>query len=176
MKLPENVGFKKSPNIEYVTMFSIQKLERIIPTIIIMLLEIERGDPSLGLARLGSHLTEQQIGQIRLWCNYDHRANKILHSTACHHFLKANANSVFPNLTKRNRLNSGGCNLTEGEYQHNFIFSIEDMARIILSTVSWAECTAIEFNSLIQNFNEFVHNAPFTEITLPTQTACRIEL
>lgn len=66
MKLPENVGFKKSPNIEYVTMFSIQKLERIIPTIIITLLEIECGDPSLGLARLGSHLTEQQIGQIRL--------------------------------------------------------------------------------------------------------------
>lgn len=45
------------------------------------------------------------------------------------------------------------------------------MARIILSTVSWAECTEIEFNSLIQNFNEFVHNAPLNEITLPTQTA-----
>lgn len=45
------------------------------------------------------------------------------------------------------------------------------MARIILSTVSWAECTKVEFNSLIQNFNELVHNAPLTEITLPAQTA-----
>lgn len=80
-------------------MFSIQKLERMIPTIIITLLEIERGDPNLGLARLGSHLTEQKIGQICTWCNYDHRENKILHSTACHHFLKANANYIFPNIT-----------------------------------------------------------------------------
>ena len=99
------------------------------------------------------------------------RINKVLHFTAYHYFLKANANNIFLNVTKRNRFNLRGFNLTEREYVHDFIFSIEDMIWIILSTINWGTCTQYEFNQLIQNFKDLLHESSFKEITLPKETA-----
>ena len=71
MNFPDNLGFKKSSSKDFVTMMTIEKLERIIPSVM-TILEIERGDLDFGLEKFGNHVTEQQIGQIRVWCKFDH--------------------------------------------------------------------------------------------------------
>ena len=171
-KLPANVGFKKSSNSEYVTMFSLKKLHRIIPTLIMLILEIENnGDANFSLARYGSHVTEQQIGQIRCWCNYDHRENKIIHSTACHYFMRTNANYIFKLKNKRNRLNTGGCKLSDGDYEHTFIFQIEEMADLLIAILGYNEYEDEKLHLLIQNFSELIHNAPFDKSSMPALTS-----
>ena len=48
MNFPDNLGFKKSSSKDFVTMMTIEKLERIIPSVM-TILEIERGDLDFGL-------------------------------------------------------------------------------------------------------------------------------
>lgn len=60
--------------------------------------------------------------------------------------------------------------LFEGDYKHEFPFSVSDMARIILSAVHWDQCDEKEFGLLIENLNLFVHNAPFDSVSLPAST------
>ena len=165
IKLPDNV-IK-----EFVTMMTVGKLERIIPSIIMTIKEIERQDIYLRLTALGSHITEQQIGNIRSWCNYDHRNEVILHSTACHYFIKTNAYHIFPHMVQRTRLNSGGCKLYEGNYTHQFTFQVNEMAKIILSTISGGFNDNQRFNIVIQDFINFIIAAPFDQISLPSPTA-----
>ena len=54
--------------------------------------------------------------------------------------------------------------LKKSQYK-NYVtmITIDKLERIIfiLSSVHWAECNEFEFDSLIENSNIFVHNAPF---------------
>lgn len=171
IQLPDNVAFKKSQNKDFVTMITIEKLERIIASLIMTVKEVERNDENLRLAGLGSHITEQQIGQIRSWCHFDHRSEVVIHATACHYFVKTNAKHIFPDVIAKNRLNSGGCKLFEGKYIHEFKYSIKDMATILMSTFTKKPCNSSIFNEVIQDFIELVNNAPFESASLPSQTA-----
>ena len=54
---------------------------------------------------------------------------------------------------------------------HKFIFSVQEMTRKIVFIVSLAECTDREFNLLIRNFIDLIHEAPFSEISLSAHTA-----
>ena len=67
-KLPVNIGFKKSKNNEYLTIFTLEKMQRWISTVALQIFVIYLNNLRTGLNRLRSHCTEQQNGQIHSFC------------------------------------------------------------------------------------------------------------
>ena len=104
--LPYNVSFKRSAHNDFLTMFTLEKLERMIPTVVITRFEICNGNLLLGLDRLGTHVAENKIGNIRSLVNQDETIGKLIHIAAKNDFIKtlSKANDE----KRKTRLNQGG--------------------------------------------------------------------
>lgn len=138
-KLPTNIGFKKSKNIQFVTIFTIEKLQRWIATVSIQIYQIYLNDFRTGINRLGSHCTEQQMGQVRSFCYNDHRLNKIVHACAVLCLIKKISKELFKEVPRKKKLNRGGCQLNPGRIKINFGDSVDQVANIILGILGYIE-------------------------------------
>ena len=172
--LPDNVGFKKSEEKPFVTMFSQAKLKRWIPTVVVLALEIADGNLDTGLERIGSHCIEEMIGIIRVFCKFDHRIEKILRSAASFQIIRDISNDLFPKKAKRTRLNSGGCKLFNGDKEFDFNASFLQIADTILGLIGYTEPHNDEdVDEFITNLIIFVEQAPYPQTSLPSNNSNR---
>lgn len=168
--LPYNIHFKKSKNTEFVTMFTQKKLRRWISTVSATIYEIETGNLNTALERIGNHCIEQQIGRIRVICKYDHRIEQIIHATASISFIKEITKILFPLKAKRNRLNNGGCHLSDGQIDILPEGDPYEIADLLLGLIGFDTNPPEDF---IQYFNDylanFIENAPLSIASLPSR-------
>lgn len=170
-KLPSNIVMKKSVNTKYITMFDISKLERMIPLAITLAEECTTYTDNIGLYRIGTHVLENKIGNIRQLCNNDDRKEKILRCTARYNVMKNNTCFLFEE-TRRNRINSGGCRLSEGTLDLQILNSPEELAAFVLSLCSFNEFFNYDtFNQFKADIIAFTTAAPYLPTVHHIQTS-----
>ena len=82
-KFDRSVFEKKGKDHNFISFITIDKIIRIINTLVVLIKEIsETDDDSLALSRLSSHPIENYIGRIRSLCHEDNRFCTILHNVA----------------------------------------------------------------------------------------------
>lgn len=172
--LPDNVGYKKSEDVQFVTMFTPAKLKRWIPTVAVLAYEIEIGNYDTGLERVGSHCIEEMIGIIRVLCRYDHRIEKIYRSAATFSLMREIADDLFPNRPKRTRLNNGGCKLFNGDKEIHFSKPYYEISSLILSLIGYSDPQPEEeVVNFIKALISFVTIAPYSPSNLPSNNSNR---
>lgn len=105
--LPNSVSFKKSVNHKYITIYTIEKMERIIPTLLATRYEIckDKINKTITLGRLGTHCAENKIGNVRSQSYQDQSVDNLIHIASRYDFIKTLTKS---NDDKRKkRLNQG---------------------------------------------------------------------
>ena len=86
-------------------MFSIEKVERIISTLISIHIEIKKGDHNIGLHRLGTHVLENKIDTIRSLVSQNKSLDKLIKIALKHDLIKIM--SKINDELKRTRFNQG---------------------------------------------------------------------
>ena len=164
--LPENLGMTKKGN-EYVTILNMTQINRFLSTDVGLYreisLEIYKDEKTLSLNRLGTHVIENTIGQIRCLCNYDHRMVNILRTTARMSYIRTLSESFLPIEKKRNRINTAGCKLSMGKLEIDFGISSLQCSHSILKLIGFdfegEEIVPIDV--LKNNTSKFVESVPF---------------
>ena len=121
--LPENVSMKNKPFCSQIFL-TINKIQRIIPTLLAESYSIERFCEGLGIDRLSSHPCENRIGNIRTECNGNHSTENVFNSKTRYEYLKYALKDLNIKEDRPTHLNLGGCKTSVGEI--NFDFTIDD--------------------------------------------------
>lgn len=154
--LPQNVSFRKSSKNEFLTMFTIEKLERIIPTILVTRYEICQGNLYLGLDRIGTHVAENKIGNIRSLVHQDETIGKLIHLAAKNDFITTLSKA--DDVIKKTRLNQGGVCLNIGMNDEDFGGTASQIADLLLHEVGFIEKEPEDFNIDMKKFHEKLQN------------------
>ena len=156
-QLPSSVSFKKSTHNNFITICTIEKIERMFPTLLATRYEIckHKHNRKIGLGRLGTHCAENKIGNIRSQSKQDERVENLVHVASRYDFIRS--------LTKSNddprkkRLNQGGVRLEMGNVDISQKIPFETIADFILYKSGYMN----KFDEKIMNdeiFNQFLSN------------------
>lgn len=149
--LPNSVSFKKSVNNKYITIFTIEKMERIIPTLLATRYEICKNkiNKLITLGRLGTHCAENRIGNVRSQSFQDQSVENLIHIAARYDYIKTLTKS---NDDKRKkRLNQGGVDLNIGNVEFPFEIKHDVIADFLLYELGFIH----EFDLSIMNIDQF---------------------
>lgn len=175
--LPQNVSFKRSAKNDYISIFTLEKLERIIPTVLITRYEICQGNLLLGLDRLGTHDAENKIGNIRSLVNQDETIGKLIHVAAKNDFIKSLLKSN--DEKRKTRLNQGGVSLNYGKEDIDFGGSAEEISNFLLYQIGLIEEAQNDMNITVftQNLDNFIQKCPYSpKISYTSTTSAKITI
>ena len=171
-ELPSNCSQKKSASSKYVTMFTEDKLQRIIPTIIFLIDEIKDSSNELGMERFGTHVVENKIGNIRSLCNGDNRSDHIIRVTARYSTMKLMSNKIMDGR-RRTRLNQGGLHIDSGDLDIFILDNPRKFAETLLGYVGICESSIEDRERLLAEMSEFTKIAPYKPFVNLTNTASK---
>ena len=169
--LPYNVSYKRSAKNDFLTMFTLEKLERMIPTVVITRFEISQGNLLLGLDRLGTHVAENKIGNIRSLVHQDETVGKLIHVAAKNDFIKTISKA---NEEKRKkRLNQGGVTLYTGQQDIDFGGTAEEISQLLLNEISYIKekPNSIDMKTFTNKLETFIEQCPYNPKVSYTLTA-----
>ena len=146
-KLPNSVSFKKSAHNQFITLCTIEKMERIIPTLLAFRYEIckYKKNKIISLGRYGTHCAENKIGNIKSQSAQDESVDNLIRVAARYDFIKT--------LTKANddvrkkRLSQGGVRLEMGTIELPFNEPYELIADFLLFELGFIN----EFDDSLMN-------------------------
>lgn len=159
--LPTNATHKRSQNCKNVTFITVEKLERLIPSVRALLIECRSENQYVGLYRIGTHVCENKIGNIRSICNGDDRIRTIFKNTAKYSLMKEKTSSLF-NDVQKTRINQGGVDLQyTGDCDLRILNTPDECAHFVLGIAFYEETpTPEQYEQFIDDLHEFITTAP----------------
>ena len=142
-------------------MFTLEKLERMIPTVVITRFEISQGNLLLGLDRLGTHVTENKIGNIRSLVHQDEKVGKLIHVASKNDFIKTISKA---NEKKRKkRLDQGRVTLSTGYQDIDFGGTAEEISQLLLNEISYilGKPNSIDMKTFTNKLEKFIEQCPY---------------
>lgn len=166
--LPDSVSFKKSANNQYITIFTIEKIERIFPSLLAVRFEMAKYKKNeknkiFGVNRLGTHTVENKIGNIRSQSHQDQGIENLIETASRYDYIKTLTKSK--DDPRKKRLNSGGVRLDVGKVNLTFCDAPpECISELLLHEMGFIDDFDNEklcFEDLIESLEVFVKSAPY---------------
>lgn len=162
--LPNTISFKKSAHNDFITICTIEKIQRIFPTLLATRYEIcmHKKDKSISLSRLGTHCAENKIGNVRSLSHQDQSIENLFHVSARYDFIKSLTKAS--DDPRKKRLNQGGVRLDVGDVDLPFDVPSEIVADFLLFKLGFIDEfdeSIFDIEKLKQNLEIIVETAPY---------------
>lgn len=163
-KLPLSVSFKKSAHNQFVTIFTIEKIERIFPTLLGMRYEIckYKNNKIISLGRYGTHCAENKIGNIRSLSSQDESVDNLINVAARYDYIKTLTKA--DDDPRKKRLSQGGVRLNMGNFDMPTDLPFEVIADFLLfefGFINEFDKSLIDWKMFEQILENFIQNAPY---------------
>ena len=167
-----NVFEKKGKDHKFISFITMDKIIRIINTLVVLIKEIcETNDDLLALSRLSSHPIENFIGRIRSLCHDDNRFCTILHNIARYELIVRDFDTCFLQF-RPSHSSPGGTFVNQDGNEIDFTYPPELIADWLLESVKLGkQSNENKLNDFIEKLQIFSNSNPYPLVKLPSENA-----